>query len=284
MELMRLIDEQYTQMPFYGNRKMTRFLRQLGYPINHKRISRLMRLMGLECVFPGPSLSKKHPEHRIYPYLLRGVEITDCDQVWSADITYIRLGRGFLYLVAIIDWFSRFVIAWRLSNTLDVHFCLEMLQEALSHGQPAIFNTDQGSQFTSNDFTGMLADRHIDISMDGRGRCFDNIFIERFWRSLKYEEVYLNDYQTPHDAYVGLKRYFELYNHERLHQSLNYQTPATVYKRARDGFSEASEGLSSDVVKKEAQESESPRQPHRLDEPSPIYSLVSCTPAELTST
>lgn len=281
---MRLIDEQYTQMPFYGNRKMTQFLRLCGYPINHKRISRLMRLMGLECVYPKPSLSRKHPEHRIYPYLLRGVAITGCDQVWSTDITYIRLKHGFLYLAAIIDWFSRFVIAWRLSNTLDVHFCLEMLQEALSYGQPAIFNTDQGSQFTSNDFTGMLADRHIDISMDGRGRCFDNIFSERLWRSVKYEEVYLNDYQTPHDAYLGLKRYFELYNHKRLHQSLNYQTPAAVYKKGMDGFSEAWEGLSSDGIgKKEAQENKSPRQTHRLDEPSPIYSLVSCTPAELTS-
>ena len=172
-------------MPFYGNRKMTQYLRFCGYPINLKRISRLMSLMGLECVYPKPSLSRKHPEHRIYPYLLRGVAITGCDQVWSTDITYIRLKHGFLYLAAIIDWFSRFVIAWRLSNTLDVHFCLEMLQEALSYGQPAIFNTDQGSQFTSNKFTGMLEDRNIKISMDGRGRCFDNIFIERFWRTVK---------------------------------------------------------------------------------------------------
>jgi len=239
LELMRLIDIQYTRTPFYGVRKLTKYLRRSGYRINHKRISRLMHLMALQGVAPKPSLSQKHPAHKIYPYLLRDIAITDCNQVWSTDITYIRLKRGFLYLAAIMDWFSRFVIAWRLSNTLDIYFCLEMLREALGYGQPLIFNSDQGVQFTSNKFTGILEARKIEISMDGRGRCFDNIFIERLWRSVKYEEVYLHDYQTPQEAYSGLNRYFRFYNHERIHASLDYQTPTEVYMMGKNGFSKA---------------------------------------------
>jgi putative transposase len=226
---MRLIDQQYTRTPFYGTRNMTEYLRRMDYQVNPKRISRLMHLMGLQSVSPKPFTSRKHPDHKIYPYLLRGVVITCCDQVWSTDITYIRLKRGFLYLAAIMDWFSRFVVAWRLSNTLDVHFCLEMLHEALEGRRPVIFNSDQGTQFTSRRFTRILEDSNIEISMDGRGRCFDNIFVERLWRSVKYEEVYLHDYQTPQEAYSGLRRYFRFYNHERMHKSLEYQTPAEVY-------------------------------------------------------
>jgi putative transposase len=239
LELMRLIDIQYTRTPFYGVRKLTEHFRRSGYRINRKRISRLMHLMALQGVSPKPSMSRKHPEHKIYPYLLREVNITDCNQVWCTDITYIRLKRGFLYLAAIMDWFSRFVIAWRLSNTLDVYFCLEMLHEALQSGQPLIFNSDQGVQFTSNRFTGILEDRNIEISMDGRGRCFDNIFIERLWRSVKYEEVYLQDYQTPQEAYSGLDQYFRFYNQERIHESLKYRTPAEVYMMGKNGFFKA---------------------------------------------
>lgn len=230
LHLMRLLDEQYTRTPFYGRPKMTAWLRRQGFVINHKRVERLMSLMGLYAAQPRANTSRKHPEHKIYSYLLRGVKIYRPNQVWSTDITYIRLARGFLYLVAILDWYSRFVLAWRLSNTLDTHFCVEALEAALSVSQPEIFNTDQGSQFTSLQFTGILENRNIRISMDGRGRVFDNIFVERLWRSVKYEEVYLKDYQTPVEAYRGLAGYLEFYNTERLHQALNYGTPQEAYQ------------------------------------------------------
>jgi len=231
LELMRLLDEQYTLTPFYGTRRMTMYLRRQGYQINSKRISRLLRLMGLQAICPQPFTSRRSADHKVYPYLLRGVVISSCNQVWSTDITYIRMRDGFLYLAAIMDWFSRYVLSWRLSNTLDVHFCLAMLDEALQQGCPLIFNSDQGVQFTSDRFTGRLEDRDIAISMDGRGRCFDNIFVERLWRSVKYEEVYLHDYGTVAEAYSGLDLYFRFYNHERLHKSLAYRTPAEVYRR-----------------------------------------------------
>jgi len=244
---MRLIDEQYTQTPFYGSPKMTAWLRRQGCRVNHKRVERLMNRMGLHAAQPRANTSRKHPEHKIYPYLLSGVKIIRPDHVWSTDITYIRLARGFLYLVAILDWFSRFVLAWRLSNTLDTHFCVDALEAALRISQPEIFNTDQGTQFTSLGFTGILEGRDIRISMDGRGRVFDNIFVERLWRSVKYEEVYLKDYQTPEEAYQGLEGYFEFYNTERLHQALGYGIPQEAYwsrtgKRSLGGWKTARPG------------------------------------------
>jgi putative transposase len=227
--LMRLLDEQYTRTPFYGIRKMTAWLGRGGFSVNHKRVALLMRQMGLQAIFPGPNTSRKHPDHKIYPYLLRDVDIIAPDQVWSTDITYIRLRGGFLYLTAVIDWFSRYVLAWRLSNMLDTTFCIEALAEALAGGRPQVFNTDQGSQFTSLDFTRVLENAGIQISMDGRGRALDNVFVERLWRSVKYEEVYLRDYQTPREARRCLGIYFRFYNHERVHQALGYRTPGEVY-------------------------------------------------------
>lgn len=226
---MRLLDEQYTRTPFYGVRRMTAWLRTQGYAVNRKRVRRLLRQMGLETIYSKPRTTQAHAEHRIYPYLLRGMPITRSNQVWSTDITYIRLHAGFVYLVAIMDWFSRYVLSWAVSITLDVGFCLEALDEALSVAKPDIFNSDQGSQFTSLDFTGRLAASGIRISMDGRGRALDNVFVERLWRSVKYEEVYLKDYETPRAAIQGLRQYFDFYNGQRLHQALDYQTPATVY-------------------------------------------------------
>jgi putative transposase len=228
--LMRLLDEQYTQTPFYGSRKMAVWLATKGYEVNRKRVSRLMDLMGIEAVYPKPKLSQPRDGHRIYPYLLRDVAVGRVNQVWSADITYIRMAQGFLYLVAVMDWFSRFVLSWSLSLTIQVDFCIDALERALRRGPPDIFNTDQGSQFTSERFTGNLAERRISISMDGRGRCMDNIFIERLWRSLKYEEVYLKDYASVEEARTGIAGYFRFYNHERLHQSLGYRTPAAIYQ------------------------------------------------------
>lgn len=227
--LMHLIDEEYTKLPFYGSRRMKAQLCGLGYPIGRERVQRLMRLMGLEAIFPGPNTSKRAQEHKIYPYLLRGVEITRPNQVWSTDITYIRLAGGFLYLVAVIDWFSRYVLSWQLSNSLDTSFCIEALGEAFQFGKPDIFNSDQGTQFTSEDFTGRLLEEAVAISMDSKGRALDNIFVERLWRSVKYEEVYLNDYRTVAEARNGLGRYFEFYNGERYHQSLNYRRPYEIY-------------------------------------------------------
>jgi putative transposase len=229
--LMRLLDEQYTRTPFYGSRKMTEWLAIEGHAVNRKRVSRLMALMGIEAVYPKPKLSQPGEGHRIYPYLLRGTTVGRVNQVWSTDITYIRMARGFLYLVAVMDWFSRFVLSWSLSLTMEADFCIEALQRALRRGRPEIFNSDQGPQFTSQQFTEELAERQIAISMDGRGRCMDNIFVERLWRSLKYEEVYLKDYASVTEARAGIERYFRFYNHERLHQSLEYRTPAAIYQR-----------------------------------------------------
>lgn len=233
--LMRLIDEEYTRHPFYGSRRMSAWLKRQGHDVNRKRISRLMRKMGLVAVYPGPNLSRRAAEHRKYPYLLRGVEIKWPDQVWSSDITYIRLNRGFVYLVAVIDWHSRYVLSSEVSNTLDNEFCLKALRDALAVSKPKIFNTDQGSQFTSNEFTGCLTENGITISMDGRGRALDNIFVERLWRSVKYEEVYLREYDNPREAEKGLRRYFQFYNTERPHQSLDYRTPHEVYNEIKEG-------------------------------------------------
>ena len=227
--LMRLLDEQYTRTPFYGRRRMTEWLATVGHEVNCKRVARLMELLGIEAVYPKPRLSQPGEGHRIYPYLLRGATVERVNQVWSTDITYIRMAQGFLYLVAVMDWFSRFVLSWSLSLTMEVDFCVEALKRALRRGPPDIFNSDQGSQFTSEKFTGVLAERQIAISMDGRGRCMDNIFVERLWRSLKYEEVYLKDYASVTEARAGIAGYFQFYNHERLHQSLDYRTPAAIY-------------------------------------------------------
>jgi putative transposase len=229
LHLMRLLDEQYTRTPFYGVLRMTAWLQRQGYAVNGKRIRRLLRTMGLMAIYPSPKTSQPAPSQRIYPYLLRGVAITQPDFVWSTDITYIRLAHGFVYLVAIMDWFSRYVLAWRLSNSLETHFCVEALEQALASSAPTIFNTDQGAQFTSVEFTSRLDQRGIRISMDGRGRALDNIFVERLWRSVKWEEVYFNSYGSVQDAWHGLDRYFAYYNHERPHQALAYLTPAEVY-------------------------------------------------------
>jgi putative transposase len=229
LTLMRLLDEEYTRYPFYGSPRMTAYLRGQGYGINHKRVERLMQQMGLQAIAPGPQTSRPGAKAAIYPYLLRGMDITSPLQVYAADITYIRMVRGFMYLVAILDWYSRYVVGWALSNTLDAAFCLEALEQALAHGVPSIFNTDQGTQFTSEPFTDALKGADIRISMDGRGRCFDNIFVERLWRSLKYEDIYLHDYATVAALEQGLDAYFSFYNHERPHQSLDYRVPAQVF-------------------------------------------------------
>jgi putative transposase len=229
LRIMHRIDEIFTESPFFGSRKILEGLQREGFSIGRERVQSLMRKMGLIAIYPKPNLSKKHPEHKVYPYLLTNVKIVRPHQVWSTDITYIRLRPGFLYLVAIMDWFSRYVLSWRLSNSLDVSFCLEALEEALEQGCPDIFNTDQGSQFTSNEFTGILLSKGIRISMDGRGRAFDNIFTERLWRSVKYEEVYIKDYQAYRDARDGLSNYFTFYNNRRYHQSLGYKTPSEIH-------------------------------------------------------
>jgi putative transposase len=229
LRYMRLIDEQYTKTPFYGSRKMTKWLVNEGYPVNRKRISRLMEEMGIEAVYPKPKLSQPGEGHKIYPYLLRGTTVERVNQVWSTDITYIRMAQGFVYLVAVMDWFSRYVLSWSVSLTMEIDFCMEALRSALRRGRPEIFNSDQGSQFTSEKFTAELVAKEIAISMDGRGRCMDNIFIERLWRSLKYEEVYLKDYESVTEARTGIERYFRFYNQERIHQSLDYRTPAAIY-------------------------------------------------------
>jgi len=221
---MRAIDKQYLKTPFYGSRKMAWLL-----GCSRKRIQRLMRLMGIEAIYPKRRTTWPGEGHKIYPYLLRNMEIVRPDQVWSCDITYVPLRHGFLYLMAIIDWYSRYVISWRLSNTLDMGFCLEALDEALTMKEPEIFNSDQGSQFTATAFTGRLATRGVAISMDGRGRAIDNVFIERLWRSVKYEDVYLKDYADGWEAETSLRAYFRFYNHERIHQALDYRTPTEVY-------------------------------------------------------
>ena len=226
---MRLIDEQYTARPFYGSRRMTAWLNRHGEAVNRKRVQRLLRIMGLEAIYPKPKLSASGMGHRVYPYLLRGLTIDRPGQVWSADITYVPLPGGFMYLAATIDWYSRLVVAWRLSNTLDGAFCLEMLEEALGRGTPEVFNTDQGVQFTARAFTARVERAGAQVSMDGRGRCLDTVFVERLWRSVKYEDVYLRGYESVPDLERGLAAYFRFYNHERLHQSLGYRTPADVH-------------------------------------------------------
>jgi len=229
IKLMNVIDEEFTEHPFFGVRSMTWRLRDLGYNIGRKHVRTLMRTMGLQAVFPSKKTSKPNPDHKVYPYLLRGIDITRPNQVWSMDITYIRLGKGFVYLTAIVDWYSRYVIAWRLSNTLTDDFCVECLKDALRYGNPDIFNTDQGSQFTSDAFTNVLHGSDISISMDGRGRCLDNIFVERLWRTVKYQDVYIKGYQTIPEVQAGLLEYFDFYNMERRHQSLSYKTPWGVF-------------------------------------------------------
>jgi len=227
--LMRLLDEQYTQTPFYGIRRMTAWLRSCGKAVNHKRIARLLRLMGLEAIYPKPRLSLPDAQHKIYPYLLRGLKISRPNQVWSTDITYVRLHSGYVYLVAIMDWFSRYVLSWEVSVTMESEFCISALDRALRTGRPEIFNSDQGAQFTSIDFIRPLQALGVQISMDGRGRALDNVFIERLWRTVKYEEVYLKDYQSVPVAIDNLAAYFHFYNGHRLHQSLDYRTPVSVH-------------------------------------------------------
>jgi putative transposase len=234
LELMRLIDEQHLRYPFFGRRQMTNWLRLQGYQVNEKRIRRLMSLMGLEAVFPGRKTTIVNREHRVYPYLLRGMDIAHPNHVWSADITYIPMSEGFMYLVAVIDWYSRHVLSWELSNTMDSSFCVEALLGAFecAGDAPKIFNTDQGAQFTSLAFTSKLEDRNIQISMDGKGRALDNVFIERLWRTLKYEEVYLKRYDSVAELRSSLAGYFDFYCNERPHQALDGQTPASVYHAA----------------------------------------------------
>lgn len=229
IRLMNLIDEEYTAHPFYGSRRMAAWLCHQGFPVNRKRIQRLMRLMGLEAIYPKPNLSKAQSEHKKYPYLLKDIEIVSPRQVWSTDITYIRLREGFAYCTAVIDWYSRYVLSWKVSNTLDNSFCIEALEEALEMGKPDIFNTDQGVQYTSKDFTNVLEQAAIRISMDGKGRALDNVFVERLWRSLKYEDIYLKDYSSVKEARQGIEQYFSFYNNERLHQALGYRCPREVF-------------------------------------------------------
>jgi putative transposase len=229
LALMRLIDEQYLRTPFYGSRKMAFWLTQQGHEVNRKRVQRLMRTMGLEAIYPRPNTTRRCLEHRIYPYLLREVAILRPNQVWSTDITYIPLAHGYGYLTAVLDWYSRYVLSWELSSTLDGEFCLDALEQALAVGSPEIFNTDQGCQFTSQAFTGRLERAGVAISMDGRGRALDNVFVERLWRSVKYEEVYLKEYLNWESLEDGLDSYFKFYCHERPHQALGNRTPAEVY-------------------------------------------------------
>ena len=237
---MRLIDEQYLKTPTWGSRSMRNHLRRLGYKINRKHVQRLMRLMGLEAIYPRPKTSRPHPEHKVYPYLLRNLNIERPNQVWCTDITYIPMSRGFMYLVAIMDWHSRKVLSWRLSNTMETDFCVEALEEAIRrYGTPEIFNTDQGSQFTSEDFTGVLKDHGIAISMDGRGRAQDNIFIERLWWTLKYNYIYLRSFNNGADLRKGLRGWFSFYNRERFHQTLDNLTPDEVYYGLPHPFAEA---------------------------------------------
>jgi putative transposase len=232
LRLMRLLDEEYTRHPFYGSRRLTAWLISQGEEVNRKRVQRLLRLMGLEAIYPKPRLSAADPSHRVYPYLLRDVGIKRVNQVWSADITYVPMPKGFMYLAATIDWYSRYVVSWRLSNTLDGLFCQEMLDEALGQGRPEVFNTDQGVQFTALAFTERLKRAGVLISMDGRGRCLDNVFVERLWRTVKYEDIYLRAYATVAELERGLRSYLRFYNEERLHQSLDYRPPRAVYRVA----------------------------------------------------
>jgi putative transposase len=236
LALMRLLDEQYLRTPFYGSRRLTVWLQRQGHDVNRKRVQRLLRLMGLEVMYPRPRTTLAGAGHKVYPYLLREVAVDRPNQVWSTDITYVPMQRGFLYLTAILDWYSRFVLAWRLSNSLDVAFCVEALEEALAYGTPEIFNSDQGVQFTSQEFTGRLQAAGVAISMDGRGRALDNVFVERLWRSVKYEEIYLRPYADGGDGEESLRRYFIFYCYQRPHQALDYRTPWEVYGQGRKGW------------------------------------------------
>ncbi len=229
LTLMRLLDEKYMETPFYGTRRMRQHLLSKGYSVNRKRVQRLMRHMGLEAIYPKPRTSLRNAEHKIFPYLLRDLAVVRPNQVWASDITYVPMSHGFLYLVAVLDWYSRYVVSWRLSNTIDTSFCLEALASALEQAVPEIFNTDQGAQFTATDFVDRLLDAGVQVSMDGRGRALDNVFVERLWRTVKYEDIYLRDYETAPQLERGLRRYFEFYNLERPHQSLDYRTPAQVH-------------------------------------------------------
>ena len=279
LALLALIDVEYTRRPFYGSRKIKIYLRNLGHRINRKRVQRLMALLGLAGMAPGPNTSRPHPQHKLYPYLLRGVVVARPNQVWSTDITYIRLPRGFVYLAAVIDWYSRRVLSWRLSNTMDSGFCVDCLEEALqNYGTPEIFNTDQGSQFTSEAFTGVLLKKSIAISMDGRGRALDNIFVERLWRSVKHEDVYLKGYGTLPELLLGLTEYFVFYNTERTHQSLGYDTPDQVYRtgsgggaRIVDKFSKTEKPL----LEMEAKNRGSAVQLHEIGDPLKLDTLLS---------
>lgn len=229
LNLMRLLDEQYTRTPYYGVLRMVAYLRSLGHLVNVKRVRRLLRIMGLDAVYQKPKTSQPNVANPIYPYRLRGLSIERCDQVWSTDITYVRLASGFVYLMAVIDWYSRYVLGWAISTTLDADFCIEAVDRILASRQCEIFNTDQGAQFTTSRFTQPLLDKGIQVSMDGRGRALDNIFVERLWRTVKYEYVYLQEIQSVHEVRLGLQDFFHFYNHERFHQSLDYRTPAQVY-------------------------------------------------------
>lgn len=236
LNFMRLIDEEYTRHPFYGSRKMRDYLRRNGHQVNRKRVQRLMRKMGIKSVAPGPNTSKPCPEHKVYPYLLRGLAINRANQVWCTDITYIRMDGGFVYLVAIMDWYSRKVLSWEVSTSMEDSFCVSALERALRlYPKPEIFNSDQGSQYTGKDFTAVLKDHDITISMDGKGRCMDNIFIERLWRSVKYEEIYLNEYATTDTLRKALRKYFHFYNTERPHQTFDGATPLEVYEQSSAG-------------------------------------------------
>jgi putative transposase len=236
LTLLRLLDQQYLETPFYGSRRMTVILRQQGYLVNRKRVQRLMRQLGIEALYPKPRLSQAHPEHQVYPYLLRDLDVTQPNQVWCTDITYLPVLKGHFYLVAMMDWYSRKVLSWQISNTLEVTFCVVALQEAIAHyGTPEIFNSDQGSQFTSNSFTACLKGAGVQISMDGRGRCYDNIFIERLWRSLKYELIYLMAFADGIHLNQEVRKWFEWYNQKRPHQALDYRTPEVVYWEQRAG-------------------------------------------------
>lgn len=234
LSLMQEMDRQYLETPFYGSRRMQACLERQGMAASRKRVQRLMRVMGLQAVYRRPRTTRREPEHRVYPYLLRGAQISRPNQVWAADITYLPMARGFLYLVAVMDWHSRYVLAWRLSNTLEAGFCAEALEEALRRGVPEVFNTDQGSQFTSLEFTRVLLEHGVRISMDGKGRYSDNIFVERLWRTVKYEEVYLKAYANAGEARKGLGEYFRFYNELRPHQALGYRTPAEVFHGERE--------------------------------------------------
>jgi putative transposase len=233
---MRLIDQQFLKTPFYGSRRMTACLERAGEEINRKRVRRLMAVMGLEALHPKPRTTTPAPGARVYPYLLRDRELTHVDEVWSSDITYVPMRHGFMYLTAVIDWYSRYVLSWRLSNTLDGRFCLDALEEALARGRPEIFNTDQGSQFTAQEYTGRLEEAGIQVSRDGRGRALDNVFVERLWRSVKYEDIYIKNYERVPELESGLTAYFRFYDEERLHQSLGYRTPAEVYRAGARGL------------------------------------------------